>query len=374
MVDKVVGAGGEEPFLERLAHATPANPVTIAFLVCWWLFFGLAFAFRRAAKRLLLGFLVAGFLLGSIVFGSLAAVHAWVDQNVTEAVVMPQTAKVREFPGEAAKVAFEVHSGLKVRVMEESGKFVRIRLPNGLEGWTEKEGSRRAVIEVRNVTKVYHRGKTEVRALALESLSVPKGQFLSVMGSSGSGKSTLLNLLGALDVPTSGSITIDGKEICQLPDDELSRFRRDRLGFIFQFFNLLPTLTAVENVVLPQLLSGGSRAQLLAEGLGAARVGGPQGPRRPPPRRALRRRDAARGGRPRAARRAGAAPGRRADRQPRLQDGRRGAAADSRGDPRAQPDRGDGDARREGRRGGRPHRAPRRRPHRGRRPAAPAAA
>src|SRR5882762_8898513 len=94
------------------------------------------------------------------------------------------------------------------------------------------------VIEVKNVTRIYKRGKTEVKALDLQSLVVPKGQFLSVMGASGSGKSTLLNLLGALDVPTAGSITIEGREISRLPDDELSRFRRDRLGFIFQFFNL----------------------------------------------------------------------------------------------------------------------------------------
>ena len=118
------------------------------------------------------------------------------------------------------------------------------------------------MIEVTNVVKVYQRGKTEVRALDGVSLKVPKGQFLSVMGSSGSGKSTLLNLLGALDVPTSGSITIDGREISRLPDDELSLFRRDRLGFIFQFFNLLPTLTAVENVVLPALLSGRARSEV----------------------------------------------------------------------------------------------------------------
>ncbi|MFZ5467839.1 MAG: ABC transporter ATP-binding protein [Myxococcota bacterium] len=119
------------------------------------------------------------------------------------------------------------------------------------------------MIEVHKATKVYRRGKTEVRALAVESLTVPKGQFLSVMGPSGSGKSTLLNLLGALDVPTSGSITIDGKEISRLDDAALSRFRRERLGFIFQFFNLLPTLTAVENVVLPALLSGQSREAVL---------------------------------------------------------------------------------------------------------------
>jgi putative ABC transport system ATP-binding protein len=118
------------------------------------------------------------------------------------------------------------------------------------------------MIEVSNVVKVYRRGKTEVRALDGVSLTVPKGQFLSVMGSSGSGKSTMLNLLGALDVPTSGTLRIDGKEISRFPDDELSRFRRDRLGFIFQFFNLLPTLTAVENVILPELLAGKSRDEL----------------------------------------------------------------------------------------------------------------
>ncbi len=130
------------------------------------------------------------------------------------------------------------------------------------------------MIEIRDAVKVYTRGHTEVRALDGLSLSVPKGQFLTVMGSSGSGKSTLLNLLGALDVPTRGSVVIDGKEIGRLPDDELSRFRRDRLGFVFQFFNLLPTLSAVENVMLPRLLAGTSRdevrpkAQALLEQMG----------------------------------------------------------------------------------------------------------
>jgi putative ABC transport system ATP-binding protein len=118
------------------------------------------------------------------------------------------------------------------------------------------------MIEVVDVTKVYRRGKNEIRALDGVSLSVPKGQFLSVMGSSGSGKSTMLNLLGALDVPSSGQLRIDGKEISRFPDDELSKFRRDRLGFIFQFFNLLPTLTAIENVILPELLAGKSRDEL----------------------------------------------------------------------------------------------------------------
>jgi len=120
------------------------------------------------------------------------------------------------------------------------------------------------MIEVVDATKVYRRGRTEVRALAGVSLQVPRGQFLSVMGPSGSGKSTLLNLLGALDVPSGGQLRIDGRELSRMGDEELSRFRRERLGFIFQFFNLLPTLTALENVMLPGLLSGGPQAKLRA--------------------------------------------------------------------------------------------------------------
>jgi putative ABC transport system ATP-binding protein len=118
------------------------------------------------------------------------------------------------------------------------------------------------MIEVKDVAKVYRRGKTELKALNVAHLHVPRGQFLSVMGPSGSGKSTLLNLLGALDVPTTGSLTIDGQELSRMKDADLSRFRRDRLGFIFQFFNLLPTLSALENVILPGLLSGRSRGEL----------------------------------------------------------------------------------------------------------------
>jgi putative ABC transport system ATP-binding protein len=118
------------------------------------------------------------------------------------------------------------------------------------------------MIEVKNVVKVYRRGTNEVRALDGVSLSVPRGQFVSIMGSSGSGKSTMLNLLGALDVPNSGTISIDGQQTSQMPDDELSRFRRSRLGFIFQFFNLLPTLTAIENAILPELLGGKSREEM----------------------------------------------------------------------------------------------------------------
>jgi putative ABC transport system ATP-binding protein len=120
------------------------------------------------------------------------------------------------------------------------------------------------MIEVIGATKVYRRGRTEVRALAGVSLTVPRGQFLSVMGPSGSGKSTLLNLLGALDVPTAGSIRIDEQELARMDDASLSAFRRERLGFVFQFFNLMPTLTAVENVMLPGLLAGRPRPELLS--------------------------------------------------------------------------------------------------------------
>jgi tetratricopeptide (TPR) repeat protein len=140
MVDKVIGAGGDEPFLERLAHVTPGDWVSVVFLACWWLFFGAWAAFRFATRRTILGVVMALSLLGSLGFGALTAVQAYVAHNVIEAVVMPQTAKVFEFPGDNAKVAFEVHSGLKIRLMEESGKFARIRLPNGLEGWTDKTG------------------------------------------------------------------------------------------------------------------------------------------------------------------------------------------------------------------------------------------
>ncbi len=141
MVDQVVGAGTDEPFLERLVRATNERELSMLFLISWWVGFGLWFAMRWFARgKLLVAAASLSFLAIGLVFGAAVAGHAWVDRNVIEAVVLPATAQVREFPGETSRVAFEIHSGLKVRLMEESGKYARVRLPNGLEGWTEREG------------------------------------------------------------------------------------------------------------------------------------------------------------------------------------------------------------------------------------------
>ncbi len=112
------------------------------------------------------------------------------------------------------------------------------------------------MIEVSNVSKIYHQGLQDIHALHDISLTIEKGEFLSIMGPSGSGKSTLLNLVGGLDQPSSGKIFIDGQPIHGISDDELTLIRRKRVGFIFQFFNLLPNLNAIENVSLPLLLDG----------------------------------------------------------------------------------------------------------------------
>jgi len=130
------------------------------------------------------------------------------------------------------------------------------------------------MIRLQDVVKTYRQGATAVPALDGVSLEVPEGEFLSVMGASGSGKSTMLHLIGGLDVPDSGSVAVGGQELSRLSDDELTIFRRRKIGFIFQFFNLLPTLSAEENVALPLLLDGKSmrevapRAQALLERVG----------------------------------------------------------------------------------------------------------
>jgi len=112
------------------------------------------------------------------------------------------------------------------------------------------------MIELKNVSRMYARGTKEIEALHDITLAIKRGEFLSVMGPSGSGKSTLLNIIGGLDQPTSGEVFIDDRPLHGISDDDLTLIRRRRVGFVFQFFNLLPILTAAENVSLPLLLEG----------------------------------------------------------------------------------------------------------------------
>ena len=107
------------------------------------------------------------------------------------------------------------------------------------------------LIEVRNLMKIYNPGENEVRALHDVSLRIAKGEFVAIIGQSGSGKSTFMNMLGCLDIPTSGSYYLNGRDVAGLSDDELSEIRNLEIGFIFQGFNLIPNLTALENVELP---------------------------------------------------------------------------------------------------------------------------
>ncbi|SMG15438.1 ABC transporter ATP-binding protein [Dethiosulfovibrio salsuginis] len=126
------------------------------------------------------------------------------------------------------------------------------------------------LVVVDNLHKRYVLGDQEVNALQGVSFSVEKGDFVSIMGPSGSGKSTMMNMLGCLDVPTSGSYHLDGKDVARMKPDELARVRRDSLGFVFQGFNLLPRTTALENVELPMIYSGvpsGERKKRASEAL-----------------------------------------------------------------------------------------------------------
>ncbi|MFI5314111.1 MAG: ABC transporter ATP-binding protein [Myxococcota bacterium] len=117
------------------------------------------------------------------------------------------------------------------------------------------------MIDIVNVSRLYHRGADEIHALERVSLHVDRQRFVALMGPSGSGKSTLLNVLAGLDRPNSGEVSVGGKRLNEMSEDELASFRAHTVGFVFQFFNLIPVLSAVENVELPLLLTHLSKAE-----------------------------------------------------------------------------------------------------------------
>lgn len=122
-------------------------------------------------------------------------------------------------------------------------------------GATAPQGAiRMGIVEVRDVSKVYPLGKVEVQAVKGVSFSIEKGDFISIAGPSGSGKSTILNMIGCIDVPTSGTVVVDGRETSGLKDKEITRLRHETIGFIFQSFNLIPVLNVYENIEFPLLL------------------------------------------------------------------------------------------------------------------------
>ena len=115
------------------------------------------------------------------------------------------------------------------------------------------------LVEIQGISKIYNPGENEVRALDHISLTVDEGEFVAIIGQSGSGKSTLMNMIGCLDVPTSGLYKLHGQDVSLLNDDQLSDIRNKEIGFIFQGFNLIPNLTALENVELPLIYRGVSK-------------------------------------------------------------------------------------------------------------------
>ena len=138
------------------------------------------------------------------------------------------------------------------------------------------QGNGKSLIQVRGLAKTYKRGGEDIRVLQQLNLDVDKGDFVAFMGPSGSGKTTLLNLLGGLDVPTAGSITVDGDEITHMSGSKLTQWRARHVGFIFQMYNLIPVLTAFQNVELPLLLtklSGAERRKHVETALGVVGLG-----------------------------------------------------------------------------------------------------
>lgn len=125
----------------------------------------------------------------------------------------------------------------------------------------ERMRSKMTILSTQDLKKIYGSGENEVHALDGVDLQVENGEFVAVVGTSGSGKSTLLHMLGGLDRPTSGSVTVDGKDIFSLKDEELTIFRRRKIGFVFQNYNLVPVLNVYENILLPVQLDGNSPDQ-----------------------------------------------------------------------------------------------------------------
>ncbi len=140
-----------------------------------------------------------------------------------------------------------MHSQLPAPSQSQAGSVAGARLPSRPDG---------TILEARNLTKTYHLGNRAVQALQGVSLQVRRGEFVALMGPSGSGKSTLLQLLGGLDRPTSGEVVLDGEVVSHLNDAQATRLRREKTGFVFQFFNLIPLLDVYENVALPFTIAG----------------------------------------------------------------------------------------------------------------------
>jgi putative ABC transport system ATP-binding protein len=128
------------------------------------------------------------------------------------------------------------------------------------------------LVELRNVSKIYHLGGEEIRALDNLSLDIDGGEFISIIGPSGSGKSTLMHILGCLDTPTRGTLKLDGTEIQNASRAELARIRNEKIGFVFQFFNLLPKLNVLQNVELPMIYSGASSRERRERAMSALKL------------------------------------------------------------------------------------------------------
>ena len=131
-----------------------------------------------------------------------------------------------------------------------------------------------SMVDVRNVRKVYHRDSQEIPVLDGINLAVPEGEFVALMGPSGSGKTTLLNLIAGIDRPTSGQVVVAGTDVAQLSESDLAKWRSQSVGFIFQFYNLIPVLRAVENVELPLLLTSLGKRERRERALTALKVVG----------------------------------------------------------------------------------------------------